>query len=77
MHAPTKPTPEQRAAARELAAEVRRRHRGLLRELWIEVDAGGFVLHGHASSFYGKQVAFHEVLRLGAGPVVANRIAVG
>lgn len=68
--AATQPTP------RELAADIRRRHRGLLRELWIEVGEAGAVLHGLASSFYGKQVALHEVREHAGFVVVANRIVV-
>lgn len=60
----------------ELAADIRERHRSLLRDLRLEVVDNGVVLHGHAYSFYGKQVALHEVLRREV-PVVANRIAVG
>ena len=58
-----------------LASDVRERHRSLLRVLRIEVVAGGVVLHGHANTFYGKQVAQQEVMRHWA--VVANRIVVG
>jgi hypothetical protein len=68
--APVPPT------TRELAADISRRHRGLLRELWIEVGEAGAVLHGRAYSFYGKQLALHEVRRRGGVVVVANRIAV-
>jgi hypothetical protein len=57
------------------AADIRHRHRGLLRELWIEVRDGGAVLHGHAVSYYGKQMALHEARRIGI-TVVANRIVV-
>jgi hypothetical protein len=63
-------------AVRELATVVRNRHRGQLRELRIEVVESGVVLHGRARSFYGKQIAFHEVRRLCALVVVENRIEV-
>jgi hypothetical protein len=63
------------AAVSRLASDVRGRHRGLLRDLRIEVVPGGVVLHGHARTFYGKQVAQEEVMRHAV--VVANRIMVG
>jgi hypothetical protein len=64
------------AAAVRLAADIRRRHRYLLRDLRIEVVAGGVVLHGRAVTFYGKQLAQHEVMRR-SFTIVANRIVVG
>jgi hypothetical protein len=65
------------AAASDLASEIRARHRNLLRELRIEVVAGGVVLHGHAYTFYGKQVALSEVSQRCEIAVVANHITVG
>jgi hypothetical protein len=60
----------------QLATEVRIRHRDCLRELQIEVVVGGVVLHGRAITFYGKQIAFHEVRHRSRLTVVANRIQV-
>jgi len=60
----------------ELAEEIRLRHRALLREFQIEEVTGGVALSGHAYSFYGKQIAQHEILRRGDLPVVANWIVV-
>ena len=60
----------------ELAADIRRRHRGLLKELLIVVHDGRAELHGRATTFYGKQVALHEVLRRAGLPMAANRIVV-
>ena len=74
MHTRTEPA-GRRAAASELAADIRSRHRSLLRELRVDVVEGGVILHGHAYSFYGKQVALHEVIRGGVA-VVANRMTV-
>lgn len=59
-----------------LAAEVCKVHQHCLRELHIEVVAGGCVLIGRTVSFYGKQVAFHEVSRRLQMKVIANRIEV-
>jgi hypothetical protein len=58
-----------------LAAAILRLHRSLVRELRIEVVGGGVVLRGRAATFYGKQLALHEVLRRGLA-VVANDIVV-
>jgi hypothetical protein len=76
MHALTEPTDGRVAAVSKLASDIRQRHRTLLRELRIEVVTGGVVLHGRAYSFYGKQVALHEVMRRSGVTVVANRIVV-
>lgn len=60
----------------ELATAIHRVHRAHLRELRIEMTAGGLVLTGHAVSYYGKQMAQEEVLQRGLA-VVANDVAVG
>jgi hypothetical protein len=70
----TGPGDDRAAAATHLASDIRERHRSLLRDLRIEVVAGGVVLHGRANTFYGKQIAQHEVMRHSV--VVANRIVV-
>lgn len=76
MRALTELPTEQSSAAAELAADIRWRHRNLLRELRIEVAEGGVILHGRAYSFYGKQVAQHEVLRRTGLVLLANRLVV-
>ena len=76
MRALTPPATTRAASTGELVADIRLRHRALLREFWIEVGDAGAVLHGRASSFYGKQVALHEVRRHAEVVVVANRIMV-
>ncbi len=60
----------------ELAAEIRHAHRSHLRELHLEVVLGGVVIRGVAVSYYGKQLAFHEVRRLCRLAIVANQIEV-
>jgi len=60
---------------KELAEIIRGRHRALLPELRLEVVGGGIVLRGRAVSFYGKQVAQHEVQRRGL-VILANNLAV-
>jgi hypothetical protein len=61
----------------ELAAEIRATHRALIRELRIEPVAGGVIIRGRASTYYGKQVAFHEVRRRCGRAVVGNQVCVG
>ena len=67
---------ERTMTANDLAAAIHRRFRSLIGELRIEVVEGGVVLHGLAYSFYGKQIALHEVRQHGAFVVLANRITV-
>jgi hypothetical protein len=59
-----------------LAADIRTEHRCHIRELRIEVAAGGVVLAGRAATFYGKQLALAEVIRRCGLPVAANRVEV-
>jgi hypothetical protein len=77
MSAPTRLADGWASAVIELASEIRARHRDVLRELRIEVVPGGVVLRGRARTFYGKQVALHEVRRRCEFAVVANHITVG
>ena len=42
----------------------------------VHEEEGGAVLNGYAYSYYGKQMALHEVLRANL-TVIANRIVVG
>jgi hypothetical protein len=60
----------------QLAAIIRSHHRGHLRDLNIELTPEGIILHGKASSFYGKQMAQEEILRQGAWTILENRIVV-
>ena len=64
------------AAVRRAAAEILAGHRGHLREPRIEVVEGGVIIRGRAVSFYGKQIAFHEVIRRCGQPVLANEVEV-
>lgn len=59
-----------------LAAEIQTRHRSHLREFRIEVVEGGIILFGRSVTFYGKQIAFHEVCEGCECPVLANQIEV-
>jgi hypothetical protein len=65
-----------RTDLQELAREIQHSNRSLLRDLRIEHVDGGVALHGVAFSFYGKQIAQHEILRRGNVTIVTNRIVV-
>ena len=58
-----------------LAAAIRARLRGLLREVYLEAFLGGIVIRGRAYTYHVKQLAQHEVLRRGRR-IVANEIVV-
>ena len=60
----------------QLATEVCNRHRNCLRKLHIKIVGEGAVLCGEAVSFYGKQIAFHEIGRRLQMKIIANRIKV-
>lgn len=60
----------------DLEGTIRSLHRGLLRDLILELTPNGIILHGFATSFYGKQMAQEEILRTGSWPIVENRIVV-
>jgi hypothetical protein len=59
----------------QLAVDIQNRHRSRVRELRIESAEGGVVLRGRSVTYYGKQVALHEVLQCGLA-VIANEIVV-
>ncbi|MBA4190526.1 MAG: hypothetical protein C0467_21275 [Planctomycetaceae bacterium] len=67
-------SPEQ--ALNQLATEIRNRHRNHLQELQIVVVPGGVILCGIARTFYGKQIAFHEVSVSCKFVVMCNQIEV-
>ncbi|MCI0705397.1 MAG: hypothetical protein L0241_30420 [Planctomycetia bacterium] len=68
-------SPDLLAALNEIAANIHQRYRSHLRELQITAVVGGVILSGRSSSYYGKQMAQHEVLRHGL-TIVANSITV-
>jgi hypothetical protein len=61
---------------RAVAEGIRNKNRPLISELRIEPCEGGVVVHGRTASFYGKQVALHEVARLCRQTIVRNKISV-
>lgn len=59
-----------------LAGEIRARHRGRIRDLWLDVMRGEVLIRGVATCYYGKQLALDEVRRRCRLPVAANLIEV-
>lgn len=68
--------PDANRALADLAIEIQHYLRGQIRSLQIEAQGEGVILRGRASSYYGKQLAFHEVRRRSKCAVVANEIEV-
>jgi hypothetical protein len=64
------------AVVQQVAVELLATHRSHLRELLIQVVEGGLVIRGRVVSFYGKQLAFHEVSRRCGRTVLANQVEV-
>ena len=67
---------ERECCLHQLAAEIRNYHRSHLRELRFEVLLSGVVIRGVSRSYYGKQLALHEIRRRCRLLVTANRIEV-
>jgi hypothetical protein len=61
---------------RDLAVEIRNRHRCHLRELWLDAVHGLLIIRGVARCYYGKQLAFDEVRHRCRLMVLANAIKV-
>jgi hypothetical protein len=59
-----------------LAEIVRRRLAGRIRDLRLVLRENGIVLQGRACSYYGKQLAQHEVLRVVNAARLVNEIEV-
>jgi hypothetical protein len=60
----------------EIESTIRSLHRSYLRDLSIERTPDGLILHGRATSYFGKQMAQEEILRRGKWPILSNRIVV-
>ena len=67
---------QQECCLGELATEIRNCHRSHLRELWFDVVQRNVVIRGVARSYYGKQLALHEIRRRCRLLVTANQIEV-
>lgn len=65
-------TPE----AERLEALLNRRLGNRIRDLRVQVLAGGIVLHGRASTYHAKQLATHAAMEVATRPILANDIEV-
>jgi hypothetical protein len=70
------PDLQARGSPDRLASLVRRRSYGRVRNLRLELRAGGVVLRGQAQCYYVKQLAQQAVLEAGVLPLLANEIEV-
>lgn len=59
-----------------LAALVRKRTSGRVRNLILEICPHGLVLAGRASSYYAKQLAQHAIMEATPIPISSNEIQV-
>jgi hypothetical protein len=55
---------------------LQRQLRGRVRNLRVSHGAHGLVLHGHASTYYAKQLAQHALMDATSLPLVSNEILV-
>jgi hypothetical protein len=60
-----------------LEALIRQRVGWQVDDLQVLVDERGLILHGHARSGLGRQLAQTEAARLSGLPVIENAIVVG
>ena len=61
---------------RQIAMSLHRRHGRQVRDLKIFRRSDGLILHGQASTYYGKQLAQHVAMKLHGLPIAANEIEV-
>jgi hypothetical protein len=73
---PSSPLPGLKQCFRKIAHQILRHYRTHLRELEICYTDRGLIIRGSARCYYGKQLAFHEVMRRTGMRVVANDIVV-
>ena len=63
-------------AIEQLEALLRSRLNGRVCDLRVVESSAGIVLHGHATTFYAKQLAQHAFMKATARPLLANEILV-
>jgi len=66
-------TPETLAQIEE---HVRHRLAGLLRDFQLVFRDNGWVLRGHAHTYYAKQLAQHAIMEASSIPIHANELEV-
>ena len=59
-----------------LEASVRHRLGGGVRDFRLLFRDKGLILQGHASTYYAKQLAQHEIMKATRLPILANEIEV-
>lgn len=62
--------------ARRAAAILLQRWGRRIRDLRVELEGGGLVLHGWAATYYAKQLAQHAAAEAAGLPVHTNAIEV-
>jgi hypothetical protein len=55
---------------------IRGRLRGLVKDLRVLSQGAGLVLRGRSRTYYGKQLAQEEIMKLIDRPIVSNEIEV-
>jgi hypothetical protein len=55
---------------------IRGRLRGLVKDLRVLSQGTGLILRGRSRTFYGKQMAQEEIMKLIDQPIVSNEIEV-
>jgi len=64
-------------AVDQIEARVQCRLNGRVHDFRLSIRDNGLVLHGHARTYYAKQLAQHVVMEVTAVPILANEIEVG
>ncbi len=59
-----------------LESLLQRRLGNRIRDLHVEVRAGGVILKGRAPTYHAKQLAQHAAMELASLPILANDIEV-
>jgi len=72
----TSPSSGLKQCFRKIAHQILQHYRTHLRELEIYYTDQGLIIRGSARCYYGKQLAFHEVMRRTGMRVVANYMVV-
>lgn len=60
----------------EIAAHVKERTAGRVRQVRLVLRGGGVVLHGRCRTYYAKQLAQHALMKVTSLPILANEIEV-
>lgn len=72
----TQTAPLSDGALEEIELRLQHQLRGRVRNLRLYHGDHGLILHGHASTYYAKQLAQHALLGATSLPLVSNEIQV-